>query len=106
MLPSSESLKDTVENFNIYFQEKIKAIRNNFDHVDSDDQLPSYCGEKLAEFSPTTIEELEEIIKASEIKSSSIDPLPYFVKMNSIGRYKKTREDCKLRIFKSQILNI
>ena len=76
VLPSSESLKDTVENFNIYFQEKIKAIRNNFDHVDSDDQLPSYCGEKLAEFSPTTIEELEEIIKASEIKSSSIDPLP------------------------------
>ena len=76
VLPSSESLKDTVENFNVYFQEKIKAIRNNFDHVESDDQTPSYCGEKLAEFSPTTIEELEEIIKASEIKSSSIDPLP------------------------------
>ena len=79
VLPSSDSLKDTVENFNTYFEEKIKAIRENFDtteHTYNNTSQASYTGKPLSEFSPATMEEIEDIIKSCDIKASSIDPLP------------------------------
>ena len=77
ILPPSDSLKETVESFNTYFEDKIHSIREKFDDVKATDPIGQhYNGPKLSEFSPTNIEELADIIKSCEIKSSSIDPLP------------------------------
>ena len=77
ILPPSDSLKETVENFNTYFEEKIRAIREKFEDAPSHptDQH-RYCRPLLSEFSPTNMEELAAIIKSCDIKSSSVDPLP------------------------------
>ncbi len=75
-LPPSESIKDTVDNFNTYFQDKIKAIHDSFNRTSFSNDTPQYNGEKLTEFKPTSIEELDEILKSAEVKSSSMDPLP------------------------------
>ena len=76
ILPPSDSLKETVENFNTYFEEKIRAIREKFEDAPSHptDQH-RYCRPLLSEFSPTNMEELAAIIKSCDIKFSSIDPL-------------------------------
>ncbi len=79
VLPSTDSLKETVENFNTYFENKIKAIRENLSNYGQSftaTESATYKGHKLSEFSPTNSEELEDIITNCEIKSSSLDPLP------------------------------
>ena len=76
VLPPSDSLKETVENFNTYFEEKIRAIRENFEDFPTSATEHHYNWPMLSEFSPTNVEELAEIIKSCEIKSSSVDPLP------------------------------
>ena len=77
VLPPSNSIKETVESFNTYFEEKICAIRENFrDNLTEAVSEYHYNGPLLSEFSPTSMEELEDIIKSCDIKSSSVDPLP------------------------------
>ena len=79
VLPPSESLKDTVDNFNNFFQEKITSIRSRF--KDPGDNSPSvghqgFNGAKLSTFAPASIDEIQDILKESGFKTSSIDPLP------------------------------
>lgn len=78
-LPPSDSLAETVENFNNYFQDKISNIRSKFTSSQVDigyrpSQTFSYA--KLEEFRPTTMDELEMILNETEFKSSTVDPLP------------------------------
>ena len=76
VLPPSDSLKETVENFNSYFEDKIRVIREKFEDNLTEPTEHHYNGPVLSEFSPTSIEELADIIKSCEIKSSSVDSLP------------------------------
>ena len=79
ILPPTESLKEVVDNFNNFFQEKIESIRSSFPPNVSHDQRESddiYSGDKMATFEPTTLSEIEEILKSTEFKSSTVDPLP------------------------------
>ena len=83
ILPPNESLQKTVDNFNNYFQDKIDKIRSNFKPSRKESTQNNFLGHTLTTFEPTTIEELMEIIKGTEIKSSANNPLPaYLVKEN------------------------
>ena len=74
-LPPSESMQETVNNFNTYFTEKIDNIRKSLPHT-SPQVDNSFQGEKLYDFEPVTMAELDEILKETNIKSCSADPLP------------------------------
>ena len=77
VLPSTESVAETVESFNNYFQEKIDKIRSNFAIPEPDDEVyKHFSGCHLSQFEPTTIAEIKEILKESGFKCSSNDLLP------------------------------
>jgi hypothetical protein len=77
-LPPTDSLKDTVDNFNNYFQEKIENIRKKFpEHTTA--ATPPECtfqGNIMADFTPASIDEIRDILKDADFKSSILDPLP------------------------------
>ena len=79
-LPPSDSLKETVDKFNDFFQQKVELIRGKFDvernRLFTESNQASYTGPELSTFDPTTIDEISEILKDTGFKSSSIDPLP------------------------------
>ena len=78
-LPPSENLKETVDKFNDFFQEKIERIRNNFSPQNSNDypsKSQTFIGKELQDFAPATIEEIEKILRDTELKTASVDPLP------------------------------
>ena len=61
-LPPSESMQETVNNFNTYFTEKIDNIRKSLPHT-SPQVDNSFQGEKLYDFEPVTMTELDEILR-------------------------------------------
>ena len=74
---SSEDLQNTVNSFNNFFTEKVEKIRSSFPHfprIYNDSN--TFSGQVLTDFKPTSVFELELILKESPIKTSSIDPLP------------------------------
>jgi len=79
-LPPTESLQDTVEEFNTFFTEKIKAIREAFSNSTLNEdpvaKVPVDIDSKLCEFRETSVEELKDILKSVKIKSCLADPLP------------------------------
>jgi hypothetical protein len=76
-LPPIESLQQTVDDFNTFFTEKVKKIRKSFPLSPSKTwKSESYTGTKLAHFEPTTVEEVTEILKDTNIKSCGLDPVP------------------------------
>lgn len=77
ILPPNESIQQVADNFNSFFQEKIDTIRNKFKDTDfSKFSEEKFHGLSLDEFDPATTEEIYEILKDSELKTSTIDPLP------------------------------
>ena len=78
VLPPGDSLVETVENFNQFFQEKINTIRSKFTKHSTNDYTSrnAYHGTGLCDFAPATIEEISTILRDCEFKSSSMDPLP------------------------------
>ncbi|KAL5250256.1 hypothetical protein ACHWQZ_G016105 [Mnemiopsis leidyi] len=68
-LPPTESLQDTVEEFNTFFTEKIKAIREAFSNSTLNEdpvaKVPVDIDSKLCEFRETSVEELKDILKKS-----------------------------------------
>jgi hypothetical protein len=76
ILPPNESLQQTVEDFNNYFQDKVDKIRSGFNGNQESDTEHNIPGCTLTTFEPTTVEEVKEILKDIEIKSSTNDPLP------------------------------
>ena len=84
-LPDAEDLEKLAQDFNNFFIEKIKKIRENFsfidpNHVAASDVLPNaivFSQEGyLNEFEVCTVEELKDIIKESGIKCAPTDFLP------------------------------
>ena len=75
-LPPSDSIKEVVDKFNDYFVNKVENIRSQFPNVDKHDSAPTFKGEVLASFTPTSEEEIMSILKETELKTSSVDPLP------------------------------
>lgn len=76
-LPPNDSLQQTAEEFNKYFQDKIDEIQKNF----KEDDLSKFSGDTfngkfLSEFHPTTIEEVTEVMKECDLKTSTADSLP------------------------------
>ena len=78
-LPPTENLKECVDNFNRFFQEKVENIRKNF-------KLPmlstkphasdEFSGSLLQNFKPASISEIDDILSKIEFKTSTVDPLP------------------------------
>ena len=77
-LPPNESIQTITEEFNTFFQAKIDAIRENFKTSNYSEFCSGqkFSGVNLSEFKPTTPDEILEILKDSELKTSSVDPLP------------------------------
>ena len=76
-LPPTDDLKQCVDDFNNFFQMKIDGIRSKIgNHTEDPSSYNKFNGSKLETFSPTTVDEISEILKDTEFKSSSVDPLP------------------------------
>ena len=78
VLPPTDSLPETVNKFNQYFQDKIIKIRQNFKESP---EIPresdsNHCKTVLENFQPTTVDEITEVLKDAALKTSSVDPLP------------------------------
>ena len=73
---SSEDLQKTVNSFNQFFTEKVEKIRSSFPHLTKTPAEEKFTGQTLTEFKPTSVYEIELILKEAPIKTSSIDPLP------------------------------
>ena len=75
-LPPTENIQQTVEQFNSFFTEKIERIRENFPDATSPTLTNLFQGTKLYDFTPTSEEELRDILKSVDIKSCDLDPIP------------------------------
>ena len=78
VLPTHEDPKKLANEFNNFFVEKIKLIRESIPEVKD---IPSYYsrpfkGEKMREFLPTTEEEVKKLIEEHGIKTCAEDPIP------------------------------
>ena len=76
-LPPIDDLKDCVDGFNTFFEKKISEIRQSFSqHDDLSNTKINFHGCKLENFRPSSYEEIEEILMETELKTSSLDPIP------------------------------
>jgi hypothetical protein len=74
-------LVETVENFNHFFEEKVDIIRSKFTKptaYNNNRKSPeaTFQGPCLHDFALATIDEIATILKESQFKCSSLDPLP------------------------------
>ena len=71
-----------VNDFNSFFTEKISEIRKNIPIIPSITESTNINPkpvQKLTEFKPVTIEDIQLILNESGVKTSSNDPLPSFI---------------------------
>ena len=78
ILPTHNDPKALANEFNDFFVEKVKLIRESIPEVKD---IPSYYsrpfeGEKVTEFQPTTEEEVRELINEHGVKTCAEDPIP------------------------------
>ena len=79
VLPSHTDPKELANEFNEYYVDKVKKIRQSIPEPATHDNMHysrPFNGEKLSSFKPTTDNELGSIIKESGIKTSMEDPIP------------------------------
>ena len=79
-LPPTDNLKECVDSFNRFFEEKIDTIRENFkcsqESANGSTNSNQYSGSKLKDFKPVNISEIDDILSNIEFKSSTVDPIP------------------------------
>ena len=75
-LPSYTNAKQLADEFNKFYIEKVRKIRNSIPNTPRYFTSAPFQGEKLTSFTPVTEDELAEIIKTSGIKTSIDDPIP------------------------------
>ena len=77
ILPSHSSSKELANDFNQFFIDKVTKIRNSIPNLENEVLYHRpFVGEPMDSFRPTTLEEVNEIIKESGIKTSVEDPIP------------------------------
>ena len=87
-LPPTDDLKECVDKFNSFFQEKVDNIRKKFsitaELTNEETNKPStFSGNKLENFRETDIEEIDHILSSTEFKASTVDPIPsHLIKEN------------------------
>lgn len=77
-LPAYDNLSELTNRFANFFVDKISMIRSTLDSSPSvsTESLPSIVSYSLSDFSPVSINEIESIIKKSNNKCCSLDPIP------------------------------
>ena len=78
ILPTHSDPKTLANDFNNFFVEKVRLIRESIPQIDD---IPEYYsrpfnGERINEFEPTTEEELRKLIAKHGIKTCAEDPIP------------------------------
>ena len=65
VLPAHSDAKKLANEFNEFYVEKVKKIRKSIPEVNTDPGMYArpFQGQRLDQFEPTTVEELEKIIK-------------------------------------------
>ena len=78
VLPSHSDPKALANDFNNYFINKVKLIREAIPEIDDVPQYYSrpFEGEKLLRFRPTTEEEIRKLIAKHGVKTCEEDPIP------------------------------
>ena len=77
VLPAYTDSKALANEFNAYYVDKVKKIRQSIPSVDSDIRFSRpFQGTMLMQFEPTSAEELDKIVKEYGIKTSVEDPIP------------------------------
>ena len=86
VLPQCDNEVELANRFNQFYVDKIKKIRETIpDDANVDNGMMNeshyniFQGHSFDSFEPVTIEELKEIIKSSNTKTSCHDPLPQYV---------------------------
>ena len=76
--PDHENPQKLAEDFNEFYVQKLKKIRENIPKNNENNQTTgaSFIGTPMESFHHTTVEELNEIIKENGIKTSAEDPIP------------------------------
>ena len=79
-LPSYDDALGLANKFGDFFREKVQNIRNGFLSMPSVateyHSIPSYTGQELNVFNPTTIQELSTLLRNMITKSCMLDPIP------------------------------
>ena len=76
-LPQHDNAKELVDNFNHYYIDKVKRLRDNIPFSPPDiNDFAYFNGTILESFRPVTIQELEHILRESGIKTAYHDILP------------------------------
>ena len=84
-LPSHTSSTDLANRFNAFFKKKIADIRNSFPKNNTNNSsTPSFNGEVLSIFRPSTEEEIRSIVTTFKIKCSPEDPVPAKILSNCL----------------------
>ena len=78
ILPIHADAKELADEFNNYYIDKIKKIRQS---IPTDSIVPECCKRKfegalLTDFSPTNENEINDVLKKSGLKTSAEDPIP------------------------------
>ena len=78
VLPTHDDPKQLADEFNNFFVDKVKKIRNSIPPVN--EEITYYTrpfnGEMLMEFEPTNIDELRKIVSRNGVKTCMEDPIP------------------------------
>ena len=90
-LPQCDNEVELANKFNHFYVNKIKNIRdkipsnghnNNGNEMFNEPEYKRFQGDSFNNFEPVTIDELKEIIKSSNTKTSCQDPLPQYILNN------------------------
>ena len=89
VLPQCDDEVELANKFNQFYLDKIKKIRetipdgaNHNNEMLNENHYNTFQGHNFDSFEPVTIEELKDIIKSSNTKTSCHDPLPQYVLSN------------------------
>ena len=84
ILPTHNDPQQLANDFNSYFIEKVKNIRESIPNVERTNTGRLFTGEKLTVFKPTTEEEIKQIISENGVKTCMEDPLPSKLMISSM----------------------
>ena len=77
VLPAHTDSKVLANDFNAFYVDKVLKIRQSIPTVEPDSRFARpFQGTMLMQFKPTTVEELDKIVKEYGIKTSVEDPIP------------------------------